>query len=150
LNLPDTIKRLGEASNALKISVDERKKLTEMEQLTKDLESAKEKAEEQASQLKEENSKLDKSIKSLETALLTPKTIEISNGNSIPLIENSYYLGVTGVHPSFVSTTLNNDSKNMDVGNKMTFMAGQQSCTVTLKQINPSEEKATFLFNCNP
>lgn len=139
--LPETIKALGEASQTINLSIEERKQFEEQKNSLLE-------AENRVSQLEMENKDLQKKVEALEALLLPPaEEFEISKGETKPMIGDSYYLGITNVYDTYVTMNLNNNFESLDVGQSTNLYAtGGISCKLILLGIQDS--KARFSFRC--
>lgn len=139
--LPETLKALGEASKTINLSIEERKQFEEQKNSLQE-------AENRVSELEIENKDLQTKVEAFEALLLPPaEEFELGEGETKPLIGDSYYIGISNLLGTSVSMYLNNQYQIISIGEtKNLYAAGGIDCKLLLLGIQDS--KARFSFRC--
>lgn len=139
--LPETLKALGEASQTINLSIEERAQFEEQKTLLLE-------AENRVSQLEIENKDFQNKIEALEALLLPPaEEFELGKGETKPMIGDSYYLGINNVYDTYVSMNLDNNPVYLNIGESTNlYVSGGISCKLLLLGIQ--DLKARFSFRC--
>lgn len=146
--LPEAIHSLRDASAELTLSLQEHDRLSELEVLVPELEADKTQLEAMVEQLRGHNTSLQTKIESLEAQLLPSERVEIIEGEAVPLMGQSNYLGVHYVYPGWIDVTWNNRSENLHVGQSLSFIQNEHPCVVTLVDIDEPSKKVVFEIGC--
>jgi len=144
--LPETLAEMKRTSEALSIQLAERKELVALR-----VESAK--AREEVARLeaglKESTGKLASAQSTLDNIIRKAESVELAEGQSAALVENTIFLGVRIVTSTSTHIVLADRNEAINVGESRAFTFGSKSCRVTLLRISEgAPRRATFGYGC--
>jgi Na+/phosphate symporter len=143
--LPETLKSLNEISEKVRLQQEERNRLTNLAEVN---DSLSKKTNEQQVEIDKLKESVDTLQIELKKSMVKASPVELSQGQATELIKNNITLGVKYIYTDHVQINLNNDSRDIEVGNKIEFPFANQKCVVILNQIKTVENKCLFLFSC--
>jgi len=147
-NLPETITHLARVSEEISLTLDERNRLSYLEEKVVDLEQVNKTATEQIAQLKSENSHLRENIHTLKQKLFAPDEIQVEENSAASLVANECFLSVVSIDEYHVHSYINNKLFILSVGQQKTAHCDDVECQITLTNINTDQNTAHFSVLC--
>ncbi|MBU6517606.1 hypothetical protein KOL70_06260 [Pantoea sp. B270] len=144
--LPSTLKKMNTLSSQLSLDIDERNQLDKYKKSTENFESKNKKLQ---LQLNDAISRLTSATNALNTLAMKNDNFSIGLSQSFPLVNNTTYLSVTSIYPSWITGTFQEKGINLDIGQAVNYAIGTLNCHVVLTQIDAYERRVIFTRSCS-
>lgn len=144
--VPETLTAMKKASEALALQLAERNELSKLRAESK---AERERTAKLEGMLKDTTDKLASTQATLNKLVSKANSVELNEGQSVAIIENTVYLGIKDVGSNYAYVSVLQQSKMLDVGETFQFSFGNMSCRVTLLRVSSqSPRSATFGYGC--